>query len=191
VLVSGCDEAGLIHRGLRTRSVAESGPDVEVRVAGPADLPDILTVLTTAADWARARGIERWWPSPFPPEEVLPELERGEFYVAEFSSEIVGTLVLRWEDPKDWGEQPPVAGYLHALAVRKDRPLRGVGRKLIGWVEDQVRRKGRTKLRLSCLATNDSLIAYYRSLGFRPVRVVPSSAPGEDRGILLMETEVT
>lgn len=173
-----------------SRSVAESSSDFQVRIAEPADLEDILLILTIAADWARARGIERWWPSPFPPEDVRPELDRGEFYVAEISSEMVGTLVLRWEDPKDWGEQPPVAGYLHALSVRKDRPLRGFGRKLIGWVEDQVRRKGRTRLRLSCLATNHSLIAYYRSIGFRPIRVVPWRAPGEDREILLMEKEV-
>jgi GNAT superfamily N-acetyltransferase len=170
--------------------VAGSRPDIEVRVAGLADLPDILVVLTTAADWARARGIQRWWPSPFPSEEVRPELDRGEFYVATISSEIVGTLVLRWEDPKDWGEQPPVAGYLHALAVRKDRPLRGVGRKLIGWVEARVRQEGRTRLRLSCLETNDSLIAYYRSMGFRAIRVVPWRVPGESRGILLMEKEL-
>jgi ribosomal protein S18 acetylase RimI-like enzyme len=173
-----------------SRPVANRGGAVEVRVAGPADLEDILHVLTTAADWAKGRGIERWWRTPFPPEEVLPELNRGEFYVALLSHEIVGTLVLRWEDPKDWGEQPPVAGYLHALSVRKDRPLSGIGRKLIGWAEDQVRRKGRTKLRLSCLATNNALIEYYRSAGFRSLRIVPSRVPGEERGVLLMEKEV-
>jgi len=49
----------------------------------------------------------------------------GELYIAEFSSEIVGTLVPRWEDPMDWGERPPAAGYLDSLSVRQDEPCGG------------------------------------------------------------------
>ena len=170
---------------------AQRDPKVVVRAARPADLEEILLVLTTAADWARARGIERWWPSPFPSDEVRPAQERGEVYVAEASGEIVGTFALRWEDPKDWGEQPPIAGYLHALAVRKDRPSHGIGRRLIAWAAEEVGRQGRLLLRLGCLATNTSLIAYYQLVGFRSVRIVPSRMSSDDRGTLLMEMKIT
>lgn len=162
-----------------------------VRPARRSDLRNILYVLTTAADWARNRGIERWWPSPFPEDQIRPALERGEVYVGEISGEIVGSFVLKWEDPVEWGAQPPVAGYLHALAVRKDRPLPGVGRELIAWAVAKVRLHGRRKLRLGCLATNARLIAYYRSLGFAPLRVVASRVPDEDRGTLLMERDLS
>jgi len=167
-----------------------SSLSVAIRPARPEDMDRVLHVLTTAAEWARHRGIERWWPSPFPENQIRPALHRGELYVAELSGEIVGTFILRWDDPSDWGVQPPIAGYLHALAVRKDRPLSGVGRELIAWAVQKTRAEGRHKLRLGCLETNSALVSHYRSIGFVPLRVVPSRVAGEDRGTLLMEMEI-
>jgi ribosomal protein S18 acetylase RimI-like enzyme len=163
-------------------------PDVEVRPATSADLPGILGSLTSAARWSRERG-EHGWPVPFPEENVRPSLERGELYVAIRGGEVGGSFVLRWEDPAFWGPQPPVAGYLHQLAVRRDRPLRGLGRLLVGHAEGLVRSKGRARIRLDCVATNPSIIAYYTALGFRPVRVVPYPH-GNEFDVLLMEKEL-
>jgi len=135
-------------------------PSVEVRPARSEDMDRILHVLTTAADWARRRGTERWWPSPFPGSRIRPALDRGELYVAESLGEIVGTFILKWDDPLEWGVQPPVAGYLHALAVRKDRHLSGVGRELIALAARRTRDQRRHKLRLGCLETNTALVSH-------------------------------
>jgi|HubBroStandDraft_1064217.scaffolds.fasta_scaffold00084_13 ribosomal protein S18 acetylase RimI-like enzyme len=159
--------------------------DATVRPAVPADLPAVLHSLTSAAQWSRERG-ESGWPVPFPEEAVRPSLERGELYVAEWNGEVVGSFVLRYEDEAFWGSQPPVAGYLHQLAVRRDRPVRGLGRRLIERAEALVRETKRPLIRLDCVATNRSIIAYYEAVGFRPVRVVPYPH-GDEFDVLLME----
>jgi ribosomal protein S18 acetylase RimI-like enzyme len=164
--------------------------DVRVRRARSEDFEAARTVLSSAAAWARARGIERWWPVPFPPERLRPALENGHLFVAESGGEVVATLVFKWEDTRVWGDQPPVAGYVHMLAVRKDRPLRGLGELLLAWAADRTRENGRPLLRLDCLATNESLIRYYEGVGFRRVRVAPHPVPGETRGVQLFEREV-
>jgi ribosomal protein S18 acetylase RimI-like enzyme len=164
--------------------------DVRIRRAGPDDFEPARTVLTLAAAWARDRGIERWWPVPFPAERLRPALENGHLYVAESAGEIVGTLVFKWDDVKVWGEEPPVAGYVHMLAVRRDRPVRGLGEILLAWSADRTRENGRPLLRLDCLATNESLIRYYEGVGFRRVRQVPRPYPGDDRNVQLFEKEV-
>jgi ribosomal protein S18 acetylase RimI-like enzyme len=164
--------------------------DLRIRRAEPADFEAARAVLTSAAAWARDRGVERWWPVPFPAERLRPALENGHLYVAESGREVVGTMVFKWEDPRVWGAEPPVAGYIHMLAVRKDRPLRGLGQVLLAWAADRIRENGRPLIRLDCLATNTPLVRYYEGLGFRRVRVAPHPVPGETREVQLLEKEV-
>jgi ribosomal protein S18 acetylase RimI-like enzyme len=145
---------------------------VTFRRAELRDLPGVLHSLTTAAQWTQDRG-QQGWPVPFPEQYVRPSIERNELYVAEWQGEIGGSFALRWTDDDFWGPQPPIAGYLHQLAVRRDRPLRGLGRRLVAWAIDLVRQNGRPLIRLDCVSSNRSIIAYYEQLGFQPVRVVP------------------
>jgi len=164
--------------------------DLSIRPARPDDFSGALAVLTNAAAWARDRGIEGWWPVPFPPERLRPALDRAHLIVADASGEIVGTMVVEWEDARVWGEEPPIAGYVHLLAVRHDRPVRGLGQLLLAWAADRVRENGRSLIRLDCRATNRSLVTYYESQGFRRVREAPPPVPGEHRPVVLLEKEV-
>jgi ribosomal protein S18 acetylase RimI-like enzyme len=160
-------------------------PDVVIRPAVPADLSAVVRALTSAATWNRDRG-EAGWPVPFPEEYVRPSLEQGVLHVADRRGEVVGSFVLRWVDESFWGMQPPVAGYLHQLAVRHDLPLRGLGRRMVAHAEGLVRANGRARIRLDCVASNRGIVAYYEALGFRPVRVVPYPF-GSEFDVLLME----
>ena len=58
------------------------------------------------------------------------------------------------------------AGYLHGLAVRRDRAGQGLGEELISWCMGEVGRRGRESLRLDCMGQNPGLCKYYRDLGF-------------------------
>jgi hypothetical protein len=90
-----------------------------VRRAAPEEVDEIVAVLTEAALWLRARGIEQW-SDPFPRERVERLVRRGDFYLASLNGHTVGTLALLWSDPAFLGEQPDDAGYVHALAVRRE-----------------------------------------------------------------------
>lgn len=168
-------------------------PDGELRLrpARIEDLGPVLEVLTVAARWARSRGVVRWWPVPFPEAWVRPGILRGEVWVAERRSAIVGTFALTKDDRRMWGEQPPSAGYVHRLAVRRE--VAG-GRALGGWMLEragcEVRSWGRSALRLDCLSTNEPLVRYYLRLGFRVVGQVQGNLPDEDRPSVLMERPV-
>ena len=127
------------------------------------DLDEVLDILSGAARWLRRRGIEQW-PDPFPRSRVEDSFSRGELYVIRVGEAIAGTFVLQWEDELFWGEQPPVAGYIHAVAVRREHA--GIGRQVIGWAEENVREAGRSFLRLDCMRDNPPLRRYYEALGF-------------------------
>jgi ribosomal protein S18 acetylase RimI-like enzyme len=140
---------------------------LDVRPARPEDVEEIVDILSEAARWLLARGI-RQWPDPFPGDRIAGPVERGAFHLALLGSETVGTLALLWSDPAFWGERPPDAGYVHALAVRRSHAGRGLGRRLLDWADEQVAAAGRDYLRLDCRADNLVLRRYYERLGFEP-----------------------
>jgi ribosomal protein S18 acetylase RimI-like enzyme len=165
--------------------------ELTFRPARPEDLRQIVDILSEAAAWAKARGVERWWSVPFPEAWVRSGIERGDVVVAESRSRIVGTLMLTRQDLLMWGEQPPVAGYIHRVAIRREFAHQGLGRRILEWAATEVRSWGRVKLRLDCLATNESLVTYYRNQGFREVGRIQGNIPGEDRPSILMERSLS
>jgi ribosomal protein S18 acetylase RimI-like enzyme len=138
---------------------------LEVRRAGPEDVEEIVAILSECARWLLARGIEQW-PDPFPRERVAALTARGELYLARLGREPVATVALLWSDPTFWGERPPDAGYVHALAVRRAQAGRGLGARLLEWAEREVAAAGREFLRLDCRTENAVLRRYYEALGF-------------------------
>lgn len=140
-----------------------------VKPAGPSDLPTVLGILTEAAEWARRVGTVGLWRVPFPQEWVLPSLARHEVFLGSWGGEVAGTVTFRWADPSIWGDQPPVAGYVHRLAIRRAFGGRRIGEALLDWASQRVRTEGRSALRLDCWSTHAGLRRYYRSVGFRAV----------------------
>jgi GNAT superfamily N-acetyltransferase len=139
---------------------------MNIRPARPDEVDVVLDVLADAASWLRKRGVEQW-PERFERDWVLPAIERSETWLAEHDGDIVGSLVVQWEDPLFWAEYPNDAGYLHRLAVR----LHGeaMGAQLLQWAEQHAADAGKTYLRLDCVASNESLRAYYERAGYERV----------------------
>jgi ribosomal protein S18 acetylase RimI-like enzyme len=136
---------------------------VTIEPARPDDLDEVLEILSAAASWLKERGIDQW-PDPFPRARVEDSLGRDELYVARAGEEIAATFTLQWEDELFWGTQPPVAGYIHAVAVRREHA--GLGPALIDWAAAAVRDAGRPLLRLDCMRDNSRIREYYEALGF-------------------------
>jgi GNAT superfamily N-acetyltransferase len=133
--------------------------------AKPAEVDVIVEVLTEAARWLLERGIVQW-PDPFPRDRVARLVDSGEFWLGRVGGRVVATAALRWDDPVFWGERPPDAGYVHALAVRRSQAGCGLGAKVLEWAQERVEGVGRRYLRLDCLAANEELRRYYERLGF-------------------------
>lgn len=139
-------------------------------LAQPADTAVVCALLEEAGQWLEARGIDQW-PSQLPPQLIAAVGHRiawGETYLAMLAGQPVGTLTLQWSDLAVWGEQPPVAGYVHGLAIRRSVGGQGIGQRMLEWAAAQVASAGRHYLRLDCRADNAALCTYYQRAGFRP-----------------------
>jgi GNAT superfamily N-acetyltransferase len=136
---------------------------MDTRQARPEDIDVVLDVLAEAAAWLRAQEVEQW-PDQFERSWVVPAIERGETWLAEDGSDVVGTLVVQWDDPIFWAGFPNDAGYLHRLVALRDRT--GLGAQLLRWAEQHAAGNGKAFLRLDCVASNQALRAYYERAGY-------------------------
>ncbi|MGH7925089.1 MAG: GNAT family N-acetyltransferase, partial [Candidatus Binatus sp.] len=128
--------------------IATTIGSVELTLAVPADLDDLLEVLNESARWLSSRGINQWPVDGFPRKLIATNISRGEVYVARRSSRAVGTFTLQWSDEMFWPGATDGAGYIHRIAVRRE--ARGLGVDLVKFAERVTIAAGRKLLRLDC-----------------------------------------
>ncbi len=149
----------------------------------PATPPDLATILgfrAEAAAWLRQRGIDQW-SNPFPPEGILATIEAGETWIAWDGPVPVATITVAREGETElWSEaeRAEPAIYCHKLSVARAYAGRGLGAELIDWAGGIAHQERRRWLRLDAWDTNASLHHYYRSQGFRFVRVADRAPSG-------------
>jgi protein-tyrosine phosphatase len=149
--------------------VVRSDPNTRYHLARAteADAATLVALYDEASAWLLARGLRQWPPGWFTAAMALDDMRAGhEVYLARRADEPVGKLTLQWDDAEMWGEQPPDAGYVHGLCVRRAVAGMGLGAALLEWAGQRVVAQGRRWLRLDCMAANPALRAYYERLGF-------------------------
>jgi GNAT superfamily N-acetyltransferase len=146
-----------------TGPIATAIGPVDIVLAGPADLDDVLEVLNETARWLTSRGINQWVDG-FPRQLIAADISRGEVYLARRERRAVGTFTLQWSDELFWPGATGASGYIHRIAVRRE--ARGLGVELLQMAERVTASSGRKSLRLDCFAGNDALCGYYERAGF-------------------------
>jgi GNAT superfamily N-acetyltransferase len=149
---------------------------VEICLANPADLDDVLDILNESARWLASRGINQWRIDGFPRELIARNILQREVYVARINRRAVGTFTLMWSDVLFWPGVREEAGYIHRLAVRRE--ARGLGVELLKFAERVTTSSGRKLLRLDCFSGNRALCSYYERVGF--VHVADIEVDGRD-----------
>ena len=147
---------------------------LKVTAAKREDIPELVTILTKATEFKLAHDDKAWGSQPYTEKEVGLSLEAGTTYTARRDGEIVGTVMLLWEDEGMWSKQPPDAGYIHRLAIKEGLHGQGLGSQIMDWAAKEVAKKGRKYLRLDCPSTNIELCAYYETNGFTRVATKPN-----------------
>ncbi|MBW8846880.1 MAG: GNAT family N-acetyltransferase [Burkholderiales bacterium] len=111
---------------------------------------EIVSVLTDATKYKLQRGDFAWGSRGPSEQEVLEQINRDEMYVVLSDCDVVGTFRLQWDDEHYWGKQPPVAAYMHGLAVKESAHGKAVGANVLTWTVQEAARQDRPYLRLDC-----------------------------------------
>jgi putative acetyltransferase len=143
---------------------------VKVRLAVPADVPSIASVLQAAfAEYRHlytAEGYEATTPGI---EQIVARFEEGPMWVAVRGENVIGTVgaVGRGD-----------ALYVRGMAILPSMRGNGAGRSLMEAVERFARLRGYERLMLSTTPFLDSAIALYEKLGFKRSDLGPHDLHG-------------
>lgn len=153
--------------------------EINIDTAQEEDAAVIAEVLSDASEYKLSLGDIVWGKDGWSEQEVKDYMSESIFYLVKQDGQIIGTVSLQWDDERNWGAQPPVAGYLHRLAIKDGYRGQNIGKKVIDWAESQVAERGRHYLRLDCEEKNTKLCSYYEDLGFQKVGTRPVSEYGD------------
>ncbi|MGW7274717.1 N-acetyltransferase family protein [Streptomyces sp. NPDC054864] len=161
------------------------------RLAGEEDIPTLVALYDAAAHWMQGRGIEQWKPGEKGAEHFRGRIASDEVWLACDGETVTGAYEVWWADEPAWGEQPPVAGYVHRLMTRRGAPA-GTGRAMLARAERRIAEAGRGRCRLDCVSTNPRLRQYYEAAGYTVVGELPGkvAADGSTYGVLLLEKDL-
>ncbi|MFH8383609.1 GNAT family N-acetyltransferase [Kitasatospora sp. NPDC018058] len=148
---------------------------MKIRNGGPADVPDILSLLDDAVSWLAGQDrTGQWGDQPFSTNQA--RVDQVSSYAAEpflirlavnDDGRTVGCCVLsedrgRWIPAVDEREL-----YVRNLVTDRSRKGSGIGAALIADAIEETRRRGIGLLRVDCYGGADrKLVAQYRALGF-------------------------
>ena len=158
------------------------------RLAGEEDVATLVALYDGAARWMLAQGIDQWKPGGKDEEHFRRRIASDEVWLAQEGPTVAGAYEIWWADEPAWGEQPPVAGYVHRLMTRRGAAP-GTGRALLARAERRIAEAGLDRCRLDCVTSNPRLREYYEGAGYAVVGELPGkiAADGSTYGVLLLE----
>jgi ribosomal protein S18 acetylase RimI-like enzyme len=153
------------------------------------DSADILALLQCISSWLAGKGIDQW--KDFYNEKGKATLARrfreGEVYKIAKGGAILGVFVTQWDDTF-WHpmKNDDLACYIHTMGIDPSLTGKGIGKKILSFVEDIAKRAGRKYVRLDCNADNARLCEFYESNGFYKA----GSKPWENWNVRLYEKKL-
>lgn len=110
-----------------------------------------------------ACGLVVPWNDPYKDIDRKLKVDRDLFLVGERAEGVVASVMGGYEGHRGW---------INYLAVMPSHQRRGIGRQMIEHLERLLEAKGCPKINLQVRETNEDVIAYYESLGYRKDRSI-------------------
>lgn len=97
--------------------------------------------------------------------------------VARSGRELAGFAIMQFGDS---------SAHLNLLAVAIGMRRTGIGRSLIGWLEDSARVAGTFTVSLECRQSNQGAVRFYRALGYRETGIITRYYQGAEDAVRMV-----
>jgi nicotinamidase-related amidase/ribosomal protein S18 acetylase RimI-like enzyme len=159
--------------------LGKGGPEEPVAIQIETNMDAATRIIKHAGQWMRDRKVgnySKWWD----PDRISTELlghyaKPNEFYVVRVNGQAAAAAILQTEQSlQDWGSidrdtVPPLAVYLHYVAVERNFAGHGLVGMLVETAEQLARQNHAGVLRLDTNAQEPKLCSLYEGLGFERV----------------------
>ncbi|MFD0617204.1 GNAT family N-acetyltransferase [Paenibacillus sp. GCM10027629] len=149
---------------------------IQAEQARPADSTSVTELLRQTASWLQSKGSTQW-SGLLTGEDVhgtSDAIARGDVFIFRDveAGKLAGVVILL-TTPSPWDlelwdsvDDHNTAIYLHRLAINRDYAGTGLGEAMMRWAANGIHFEGKDRIRLDCIATNETLYQFYSSLGY-------------------------
>jgi len=157
---------------------------IQAEQASPADSEAVTALLRQTALWLQSKGSTQW-SGLLTGEDVhgtSDAIARGDVFIGrDIDQDKVAGVVILLTTPSPWdlelwetADDHSTSVYLHRLAINRDYAGTGLGEAMMHWAANGIRFEGKDRIRLDCIATNETLFQFYSSLGYAHQHIHPN-----------------
>jgi len=145
---------------------------MEISLAKPEQLPELVRLYTACMRAMRAAGIEQWG-EDYPTADIIKQdVDRGEMHVlGEQNGAIVAAICLNEDQNElystvEWTDAAPVL-VVHRLCVAPERQRNGIAARMMDFAEERAWQEGYAGIRLDTYSGNPPAVRLYERRGYR------------------------
>lgn len=148
-----------------------------IRSAKPSEIDTILTITKACAKKMINQGIYQW-NEHYPSKKTFEnDIKKGELFVLQETSEIIGTIVIstfKDEEYKEiqWLSNQENALYIHRLAVHPNFQGKGYAQKLMRYAENYAKENQFSSIRLDTFSQNNRNQKFYEQRGYQKLESI-------------------
>ena len=137
------------------------------------DLAAVDALFRCAIDSMCAQGIDQWDAVYPATADFADDIASGTLHLMEYKDQLLAVGVLNcveepeWADAASWQYRPDRVCALHRLCVHPQRQSRGIGQRMLSYLELVARAQGFDVIRLDAFLQNLHAIRFYERMGYR------------------------
>ena len=149
------------------------------------ELEEIMRMYNSCVSGMIKNNIDQW-DETYPNSDVIYEdIKLGSFYVCKIDHKIVGGVNIdQLQDPTyleiNWKDNSNSFLVVHRLGVREEYWDNGIGKFLMEFAENLVRKHGLKSIRLDTYSGNPKAMNFYRKLGYEELGTIDLK-PNKDK----------
>jgi len=150
---------------------------MKIRKAQTSDLDNIMKMYKSCVAGMLKNGIDQWDDTYPNTETIAQDLESQTYYVAEENGKIIGGINIdKNQDPTyldiNWQDASNQFLVVHRLGVKEESWGDGIGKSLMIFTEELVKKKDLKSIRLDTYSGNPKAMEFYIRLGYRELGAI-------------------
>lgn len=146
--------------------------DYEFSLAAESELEDVLALINSCAKSLLDSGLKQWDDNYPDKSIILEDILNQTLHCYKESGKIIAVVTVNKKEDREykqvnWQDKSGKHLVIHRLGVLPSHQKKGIGRKIVTYVEDLARKNNYSSVRLDTFSLNPESVKFYKNLNYK------------------------